>query len=153
MSGSEPEAKAGVSPVPRRRRRGCLTAVLMLAVFVLGAVCGAGGAVYLVLKRVREEAQHPELRVARVHRWLVRRLDLDEEQARKVRAILEEQRAEMAVVRRSVMPQVARRLRRTDEHVREVLTPAQREKWGAIVAGLRRDWAPADLQEEMGPRP
>ena len=137
-------------PLPRpRRRRGCLTAVLMLVVFCFGVVCGMGGALVLIVRGVQENIRHPENRPRRSAERLARKLDLTEEQKAEVYAILKEQQKEFMAIRRRVGPEVVRRLRETDRRVSEVLTPAQRETWRQMVETLKRNWLPPGLSEDM----
>jgi len=147
------ERTGSLSPRPRRRR-GCLTAVLLLAVFLFGVVCGMGGALLIVVRGVRQNIQHPERRPYRTAERLARRLDLTETQKTRVLAILKEQQREFMALRRRVAPDVVKRLRETDRRIGEVLTPEQRVKWRAMVDRLKRNWLPPELEEQMNaPRP
>lgn len=130
------EAKAA----PRRGRRRVWRVVLTLFVFLCGAVCGAGLTLAGVAHRVREAIRHPERMPARQMRNLTRRLDLTDEQQKRVRAVLDEQHAEFMALRDEVRPRVISRLKETEREISAVLTGEQRTKWQKMVERFRRFW-------------
>ena len=115
---SEPNAQSGVpagattEPPPVNHgglnapRRRWLTVVLSLLIFAAGFVVGGGTAVITVLRTVRQNIHHPERAPARITARLRRRLDLSDEQTRKVQAIVEHRQLALMEIRRQVQPRV-----------------------------------------------
>lgn len=138
-----------MAPPPRRRRRGCLTFVLVVSVFVFGMICGSGLTVFGVVRHVRRDMANPDRRPQRATRHIARKLDLTPEQEEKVRAILLEQHKEFRQLRREAGPRIVRRMVETDRAIREVLTPTQERQWRALVERWKRQWLPEDMQGKM----
>jgi hypothetical protein len=131
---------------PRSRRRSWIVALLLLAAFGFGAVCGGAVTVVVVLKRAREMVRHPERRVPEGVKWLARKLDLTDAQREKISAILQRQYEDFTALRREAGPRVRQRLEQTDREVSEVLTETQRPVWRDLADRLRRDWMPAEFE-------
>jgi len=110
-------------------------AALLVAVFVLGAVCGAA-LFYLGQRSVRPA--HPEAagRLGPDHPMarMTRELDLDPEQREAIHEILEEQREQLGAF-----------LEGSREKIREVLRPEQQERFDVM--------RPADPAHPGGPPP
>jgi Spy/CpxP family protein refolding chaperone len=110
-------------------------AALLVAVFVLGAVCGAA-LFYLGQRSVRPAHREaggppgPDHPMAR----MTRDLDLDPEQRAAIREILEEQRVQLGTF-----------LEGSREKIREVLRPDQQERFDVM--------RPADPAHPGGPPP
>ena len=146
------DTEEGRVPSPKLwRRRGCVTAVLLVAAFAFGIVCGAGGSIYIIAKRVQANIRHPEQRVENGTRTLTRRLGLTESQEPKVRAILQTSHQAMSKLRRRQAPEVARLLTETDQQITEVLTQEQRAKWRQLVDRWRRAWLPPEIDSRLPP--
>lgn len=129
-------------PPPRHGAASRLLAAL--ALFLSGLVFGAGGAALVIRHAAQRAVRNPEVRPERAMRWLGRRLDLDEAQRKKVRAIFQRQAAEMEGLRLGVWPRLLERLKATEREIDETLRPDQREKWRKIVERLERNWLPPD---------
>ncbi len=128
-------------PAPPRRRR-WLTVLLMLALFLSGAVCGGGLTALHLVRKVRQAVQRPEERPGRSAEWIARRLDLTPEQRREVRDILHHHAQEMQRIRRDVMPEVREQLKALEEEIAGVLTPEQERRWREITRRTRLQWMP-----------
>ena len=107
--------------------------MLLVAVFVLGAVCGA--ALFYLGQRSVQPAHRlaggpPDHPMAR----MTRELDLDPEQRAAIREILDEQRAQLGAF-----------LEGSREKIREVLRPEQQELFDTM--------RPADPARPAGPPP
>jgi hypothetical protein len=145
----EPAPAAGL-PKPRPRRL-WLTLLLTAVVFVAGIVVGGGGALIVVRNRLVEAIQHPQLEPARITTRLRRSLELDDEQAAQVEAILQRHQAELQEIRRRVQPEVVARLDLVEQEVGDVLTPEQRQRWHTQLDRLRRTWIPPMPDEPESP--
>ena len=119
------------------------TAVLATAVFfAAGNLFAANGDPTPGLPgayRVRGERVREKLLALRNLR---EELNLTPEQQTEVRAILAEQRDDLAELRRQVGPTVVARLRKTDREITAVLTPDQTARWREMVERFRRNWLP-----------
>jgi len=110
---------------------------LLVVVFLIGAVCGA--AVWIIAERVLEG---PRVGLLPPHRppfeRIARQLDLDENQRREIRRILE----------RSGL-KVREALDEAHDEIRDLLTPEQRERFDAMRSRHRR---PGSRRHPPGPR-
>ena len=140
MSESETVQPAASAVPPPRRKRQWLIALLFVAVFLCGIICGAGVTAIAAVRIVRHAILHPEGHPERGARWLKSRLNLTEQQFEQVRKILTEQNAEFAGIRGEVRPRILERLKKTDEEVAKILTPEQQAKWRSLVRRLRERW-------------
>jgi Spy/CpxP family protein refolding chaperone len=139
---SEPEVvQPAVSAVPPPRRKSqWLTALLLVAVFLCGIICGAGATAVAAVRIVRHAILHPEGHPERGARWLKSRLDLTDQQFEQVRKILTEQNAEFAGIRDEVRPRILQCLKQTNEEVAKILRPEQQAKWRTLTRRLRERW-------------
>jgi uncharacterized membrane protein len=138
-TGSVQPAASAVPPPCCKRR--WLIALLLVAVFLCGIICGAGVTVFGIMHGVRDAARHPELQPDRQTKWLTARLKLDAGQREQVRTILTEQSHELR-------PLIVARLEKTEAEIEKILTPGQQAKLRAMV----RRWLP-DLPEPPPPKP
>lgn len=131
---------------PRSKTRLMLWLVV-LCVFVLGGVTGAS-----LDSAYRLKAGGPPCREQRggggrgghddVFEHMRRDLDLSDEQAAQIRAILEQTRNEYRALRAEARPRYDRIRQSARERIRTLLTPQQRERFDAKVAerdARRRD--------------
>jgi len=125
-----------VAPPPKRRKRLLLYAIVLAC----GFVCGFAAGLLWVRAELLQMAGHPERMPDRMARMLDRRLDLTDEQEKKVRAILVERHKAVMAVRREAHPRIAHEFELTREKVLEVLTPDQRDKWKAMTDRIQRKW-------------
>ncbi|MGD1001167.1 MAG: hypothetical protein ABSA67_10775 [Candidatus Brocadiia bacterium] len=151
MSESEIVQPAASAVPPPRRKRQWLTALLLVAVFLCGIVCGAGATAIAAVRIVRHAILHPEGHPERGARWLKSRLNLTDDQFEQVRKILTEQNADFALIRSEVRPRILERLKKTNEEVAKILTPEQEAKWRTLVRRLRERWL-LNLPESPEPK-
>jgi hypothetical protein len=115
------------------------TIVSIVLVFLLGALAGGLVTYEINLQKV-ERVVRGEPRSTR--EFIVRRLDrelhLDAAQREQLRAIVEETRLEMKAVRKQFRPQIEEILIRSQDKVRALLRPDQREKYEKIIAERRK---------------
>jgi hypothetical protein len=131
-----------------RRRRWWLTACLVAAVFLGGFVCGAGTAVVVIARRVRESVQHPERTPDRMTRQFTRRLRLSPDQAARVHAILKRRHANLLAIREEVTPRVRGELDLIESEIATELTAKQRETWHRMVGNFKKNWVPKAREPE-----
>ncbi len=111
---------------------GGLTAHLMYQNRVEGMVRGGSGAMSeMILKRMERE------------------LKLDGAQRDSVRGIIQETHGEMKQIRRQFRPQTQQILAKSEERIRALLRPEQKEAFERIIEKRRRQWE----ENGDGPRP
>lgn len=140
MSEATPDADLNLAP--RRQRSWLKTLSLSLVLLVSGGVIGAGFTLIVVLHRVQVMIKNPELFATQATKRLTSALDLSEEQARRVNAILREHQDDIRDIRREVRPQIDRQLDLLREDIARELTPEQAKRWRAFIAKKRRVWMP-----------
>jgi len=113
--------------------------VSIILVFLLGVLTGA-----LVTYKVYQHRLEgimkgePKTMSEFIVRRLDRELDLDAKQLEQLRAIVEETHAEMKRVRRQFRPQIEEILARSQEKIRVLLRPDQREKYEKIITERKK---------------
>ncbi len=127
-----------IAPKKRRWRSFFLGVVILLC----GMVIGAGGTVVVMKHIILRAIQHPEEAPQRITDRVRNKLDLTEDQAAKVKAILTERQNKIQALRRQVQPEVEKELEKAKEDVAAVLKPDQAEKWRERFDHLRI-WFPA----------
>jgi uncharacterized membrane protein len=116
---------------------------ILVAVFVLGAVAGAGGAFAYTRDEIRDLADHPEMREAMRLRALSRRLDLTEDQQRELREAMKRRKKERREAWMRTMERCGEPLRKQkaelDAEIRQVLNDEQRATFERFVDEHRPD--------------
>jgi len=113
----------------------------VLLVFLLGALAGAA-----VEHRIVRQSFENVLSgrggatVDLIVRRLSRSLDLDPAQRDQVRAIVTETHRDIGEIRKPVQARVEAAIDRSRARVREILRPAQQEKFDRIQAERRKRW-------------
>jgi Spy/CpxP family protein refolding chaperone len=112
---------------------------IVVGIFVLGA--GAGGAAgYAVASKKLADVldnDRPEMNEARRFHALARELDLDDDQRKKVRTIMERHRDENRRLTRAMFEKCGGELQdlrtRVDAEIRAVLNEPQRKRFGELM--------------------
>lgn len=105
-------------------------ALLALAgLFALGVVAGGLGAHLYYARALGRPPGPPPFSSGRMGPYLERQLDLTAEQRRELRRILADSRREAEAMRREMAPRVRQAVERTEERIRELLTPEQRRRF------------------------
>ena len=115
------------------------TIASIVLVFLLGALAG-GLVTYEINLQKMERFVTGEPRSTRefiVHR-LDRELHLDAAQREQLRAIVEETHLEMKAVRKQLRPQIEEILIRSQDKVRALLRPDQRQEYEQIIAERKK---------------
>lgn len=135
MSAADERTKDGAAdtpprpaPPPSTRAR---AVVILIAVFVLGGAFGFAVGRGVALREVREVVGGPpeEARVRMRLAAMRRHLELDAEQTRRVEDILREADATLHERMEACRPGLEELRVRTDERIREVLSPEQRRRF------------------------
>jgi hypothetical protein len=111
----------------------------IVIVFLLGVLAGA-----LVTHKVCQQRIDTVIKgePGSMSKFIVRRLNqelhLDGAQLEQLRAIVQETHGEMKKVRRQFRPQIEEILMRSQDRIRAILRPDQREKYEKIIAERRK---------------
>ena len=111
-------------PVPRKRRP-WRSLLLGLAILLCGILIGAGITVIVLQKVVLYAIHHPEQVPNRLTERLRGKLGLSDDQAKKIKAILNERQKAFQALRRATRPKMERELERLKEDVAAVLNENQ----------------------------
>ncbi len=143
MTGTHPDIPSSPLelPVPRKRRP-WRSLLLGLIILLCGILIGAGITVITLQKAVLYAIHHPEQVPNRLTERLRGKLHLSDDQAKKIRAILNERQHAFQALRRATRPKVERELDRLREEVAAVLDVNQARKWRQRFDRLRRQWMP-----------
>lgn len=115
-----------------------MAVLVAAALFASGLAIGALG-VHLFYAQKIVSVGGPPMPVGPMYeRWLVRHLDLNQEQRELVREILDRSRTEAEDLRREMGPRLHAMNRETTEAISEVLTSEQREKLAQFMARQER---------------
>lgn len=115
------------------KRRALRPLVMLVALFVLGGATGVFGTLAFVHRReARFLRGGPQFEDRRMH-GLVRRLDLDDDQQEKVRALMRKNREEMRSLGKEMMDRCGEPLRARhtafETELRALLTPEQIQRF------------------------
>jgi len=114
---------------PSNLRVRVVTALVIVGVFVSGAVVGAG--IYRWGSSAKPAAGMPHGQGAAV--WLpLGELELTAEQESKVSAIMDHHRGELDAIVRESFPRVRAINQQIQQEVRQLLTPEQRQRWDEL---------------------
>ena len=127
------------------------------ALFASGLAVGALGVHLFYAQKIAHAAGPPMPVGPMFERWLLRGLDLSEEQRREIRGILDQSRSEAELLRAEIGPRLQEMNRQTAEAISEVLTPEQRRVFEEQMARWerrQRRFAPPDGRPlpRRGPR-
>lgn len=141
---TEEVTQGPVSPVgpgiasKKKRWRTFLLGVLIL---VCGIAIGTGGTVVLMKRIILQAIQHPEKVPQRITDRMRGKLDLTEDQAVKVKAILTERQKKIQALLRQIQPEVDKEFEKAKEDVAAILKPDQAKEWRDRFDRLR-NWFP-----------
>jgi Spy/CpxP family protein refolding chaperone len=109
----------------------------LVTVFLLGGVAGAGIAAAYVHREVGEFVSEPRFRERARMRGLVRLLDLSDAQRDRVRTVMETHHRQRVAAYSEMVEKCGHPMKeekeRMDSEIRAILTPAQRERFDALV--------------------
>lgn len=125
----------------------------VLGVFLAGFACGAAGMRVLQLRFESRLLRSPEPLAQAVAYKLGQDLDLTDTQKEQVRRILVASRDEILRKHPDLMTEVAELFEKGQAQIRDVLSPAQREKYERIVAQRRRLMQDLTRRGPLSPTP
>jgi len=136
------ETQAALAAQPKRRRRLWLSLFYAIIIFGSGFVVGGGVTLVTVRNAFLYYVHHPEEFPAQATARMKSRLDLTDDQAAKVEAILRQRQAALQEIRREVQPRVLAEVDQVEAEISEILTPEQRREFRERFQHLRETWTP-----------
>jgi len=125
---------------PRRGRRTWLMILMCGVILVCGIAIGSGVTLWVLQHRGLRAFRHPEKTPEAIMERLRSKLDLTDEQARRVEEILREHQKSLHAIRREVHPRFMAEFDKLRNEVSEVLTPEQAKKWVVHFESRRPRW-------------
>lgn len=135
------------------RQRRWLSFAMMVLVFGSGSVIGSGLTMIAVNDKYDARLKNPPSCRDHVLPAMQRELDLSEDQATKVKAILTDHDRAMGKIWMDMGPKWREQLKRLEEQVNGVLTADQQAKWHAWLEQRRRRVWPSTHNGRRPPKP
>jgi len=113
----------------------------VLLIFLLGAATGGLIAHLIYQKRIEGVVRGgPGAMAEMILRRMDRDLKLDGTQREAIRTIVQETHGEVRQVRRQFRPQMQQILSRSEERIRQILRPEQRELFERLIQKRKKHW-------------
>jgi Spy/CpxP family protein refolding chaperone len=125
--------------IARRKPRRWKAVVLGLVILVCGALIGSAATI-IHLKHVFGVVHTPGAAAERITDHMRRQLDLSDEQAAKVRAILTKRETALRGIVHEMQPKLEKQLQLAKEEVAAVLDPEQARRWRTRFNRLEDRW-------------
>jgi Spy/CpxP family protein refolding chaperone len=129
--------------LPRPIRRRLWMTLMMLGIFAGGLVLGSALTVATIVHRVREAIHTPGKTAERIMSRMMKDLDLTDEQASQVRAVVRRNMIELRVQKAKERAQVSGRMKMIRQEMDEILTPEQEQKLNQRFDRLQKLWMPS----------
>lgn len=143
--------QAHTLPLSRRHRRWIHSFIFGGVIFLCGMVVGGALMLHVVWNRVQHNLQNHEVLAETIARRIERKLDLNDTQAERLRAILEERGQALSDIRRSVRPEVDRELELLRKQVAAILDEEQAADWNGRFERLYDALMPRRQESEPAP--
>lgn len=113
----------------RSRRRTALIMLMGLVIFASGAVVGIGSTILFLHYKMTRMRRNPHAMHREFAERIRDRLDLTEEQTRRVETILREHHEQLMTLHREMHPRLESSFEQMRADVADVLTPQQASRW------------------------
>ncbi len=133
------------TPAAPRPRRKYLRVVLALAIFLSGAVAGAGGTVLALRGIVLHGLHHPEDAAAWVSNRLGHRFNLNAEGTAHVSEIITKHLRALEAIRQEFRPRIDEQLLALRDEVAAQMGEPEASRWKKNFDELRERWTPAEV--------
>jgi hypothetical protein len=142
MNDSTASDAAPRNKLRRPRRRTALTLVLATAILLCGMIIGSGLTLHVLWSRLLSNIQDLDNLPARITHRMERPLDLSDQQASEVEAVLNRHFQHIQAIRAEVYPKMSAQLDEIRKEVGAILSPKQREQWDKSFDRLRAKLVP-----------
>jgi hypothetical protein len=147
---SEKSSPADETIAPRKPRRWRAVA-LGVVILLCGTLLGSAGTIIYV-KHMLGVVHTPGAAANRITDHMRRKLDLSDDQATKVRAVLTERETALRAIVQEMQPRLEEQLQRAKEEVAAVLDPEQARSWrkrfDRVEARWKRKWLGVTSEEK-----
>ena len=127
--------------------------ILILIIFLLGAVCGMVGTGAFLRSRLAHMANEGPPAVRHViMRTLTRKLDLTAEQQQDISAIISQAQEQLAIVRTAIQPQIETIMSNSASRIQQSLQPEQEAEFERLVQRSRQKWKLLTAGPDVMPR-
>ncbi|MBN2180422.1 MAG: hypothetical protein JW715_00805 [Sedimentisphaerales bacterium] len=126
------------------------TAFFGLVILIAGTVIGGATMSILTTKKLTQTTPSPELRSLQVLPPLRRNLDLTEEQADKIKPMLDGYLRKLQEIRENARSEIEITLQQMNKEISATLTETQRQRWQRELNRLQRELRPAGQQRRNG---
>jgi hypothetical protein len=116
--------------------------LLVVAIFLGGAACGAAIATLAVTRHIHGGMQDPHSIASHITARFGKMLDLTDQQVDQVQRIIMRRHDALIDIRREIQPRLEAELSILEEEIAGVLNEEQRAKWHAHAAMVRAQWLP-----------
>lgn len=146
MSPEASNSRPTISPPPARR---CLCGhlIMLLIIFSAGALIGAGLLYIHKTKPFPRPRKSVEEMIDKLTRNIADELNLDAEQAEKLRPIIEGRIRAVHELRKVIEPQMKREAKILHDDLAALLNEEQAAKWEELYGQLEAKWFPEEEQE------
>ena len=141
---------ASLRPLPRPTRSRIRAVILGFLILMCGIVIGSGITFKFLWDSVMCASEHPKEMHIRITDRLKNRLDLTDEQAREVRAVIVRRYMARDSLRREFRPLVEAEFETLRKEVEAVLDGEQVRRWNELYGTMRERWL-RPLPEEETP--
>lgn len=118
------------------------TAFFGLVILIAGAVIGGATMSIMTTQRSRRPGRGPEFRSLQVLPPLRQDLGLSQEQAEKIKPLLDSHMKKLDGIRENARTEIEDTLRQMNEEISAILTERQRQRWQREMNQLQRDLRP-----------
>ena len=126
----------------RRALPAWIQIVILLTVFSSGIGVGAVAASRYVLSRMQHYRAHPEVLPVEITDTLTGRLDLTDDQSKKILAVITKRHARIEKVRQASAPEIHSEFDLLETEVAAELDDEQKQRWLETADWVRRSFLP-----------
>ncbi len=155
MNQTQSNETTGSQGPPRKANRRVITPLLLVIIFISGALVGAGlTVVYRSQQPPRPRRSTEQIRDRLTHR-IAERLDLSKQQTAQARGIIEQRLVELKELRRQIQPQMEAQAAILHSKLEPLLDDRQKALWDELYAELFARWFadPVTTQPSTAPVP
>jgi hypothetical protein len=136
------ESNETTASITKPKRRWVRTLLLCVVLLLCGMVIGSGLTLHGIWRHVSNVMHNPEEVSKKITTRLTHKLNLTDEQAEQVGAIIEERHRNLNELRLETMPKIHAEFDRVDEEIAAILTPEQQAEWEEMRDRMRHRWLP-----------
>jgi hypothetical protein len=145
---SETSAYDQALPLPKKRGKWRMV-LLGISILFTGMIIGAGASFIAVHRAVQKTIRNPEDIPARIAHRIRKKLDLNEDQTKRILNIMRARQKNIQALRREYQPKLEKELNEVRDEVSGVLEPEKARKWRHRFEELKSNWLPPPPPERQ----